>query len=513
VFSASLAGHNGGGHSYQQNHYWFSHLALALGAAAIVGEEPEADRWLAWAWDRFERIALTFSPEGSFHEGPSYWDFSMPTLYTFVDLYESLSGMRVPGDMDRGLRGQGVFRFQYVLPGFRESAPLEDSKQGLGVSRTCLYLWEAKRFQDPVTAALPRVLGRKPSNDRFNLLWFDTDLPPAEDPLDKLPLGTCYLDIGTAFMRTDWTENATYAAFVARPLGGFRYAELCDRFGIGGTGHNHPAQNHFFLYAAGQVFAADPGYTYEKKTCNHNTVLVDGQGQVGDGEMWPRPKPGRAHLLGFAQAAGRCIVTGSAASAYPADLGVTQFDRTLVLASADFAVVFDRLSADAPRTFTWLLNHWGTVESGQDSWSITRGETVLSLYPKASAPLTAAEQTRRPQYVHPTRNLTPENADLEQLTFQSPPVRRLTLAVPLVVNSAGASAAHPTCEMSDNMVAVTFKNTVVVFNLTAEEIAIPLPGRDPLRSAARTVLITMEPGQTPQVLAETPRAYPGTPAQ
>ena len=53
VYEASLAGKNGGGHNFQQNHYWYSHLALALAAAAVHDEVPEARQWLAWAWDRY----------------------------------------------------------------------------------------------------------------------------------------------------------------------------------------------------------------------------------------------------------------------------------------------------------------------------------------------------------------------------------------------------------------------------------------------------------------------------
>ncbi|MBT7162830.1 MAG: DUF4962 domain-containing protein, partial [Victivallales bacterium] len=116
LYAASLAGKTGGGHSFQQNHYWFAHLSLALGAGALVNDHPQADEWLAWAWDRFERIAVTFSPDGGFHEGPSYWDFSMPTLYIYTDIYEHLTGLRVPA-MDQGLKGQAAFRMHHILPG------------------------------------------------------------------------------------------------------------------------------------------------------------------------------------------------------------------------------------------------------------------------------------------------------------------------------------------------------------------------------------------------------------
>jgi len=66
VYNASLTGGAGGGLSFQQNHFWYSHLALALGAAAVYDDVPEAESWLAWAWDRFERIALVSAPTAVF---------------------------------------------------------------------------------------------------------------------------------------------------------------------------------------------------------------------------------------------------------------------------------------------------------------------------------------------------------------------------------------------------------------------------------------------------------------
>ena len=51
VYEASLDNRAGGTIAFQQNHFWFAHLSLILGAAAVYGEVPEAADWLAWAWD------------------------------------------------------------------------------------------------------------------------------------------------------------------------------------------------------------------------------------------------------------------------------------------------------------------------------------------------------------------------------------------------------------------------------------------------------------------------------
>ena len=485
VFNASLAGLTGGTQDFQQNHYWFAHLSLALGAAAICGEEPEAERWLAWAWDRYERIALTLSPEGSFHEGPGYWDYSMPTLYLYTDLYEWCTGLEIPIGND-GLSGQAQFRFHYIYPGFERSAAMEDSSVKLGRPPVKLTLWEAKRFYDPVPMGIAALLNRGPSSDCFNLLWLDENVAPA-DVEQTVPLARAYQDVGTAFARSSWADDATYIAFVSRALGGHKYADICDRYGIGGTGHNHPAQNHFVLFGRGAVLAGDPGYTYEKKTGNHNTILVDGQGQYGDGQMWPRKTPGRAHITAFVTDGDVTVAAGDAVSAYPQELGLTRFDRTVVLAGRDLVVVCDRLAARQPRTFSWLLHHWGRIDKSGQSWTIIRDGAQLTVAPLLPGKLMGETSTYRPRFTHPHRDLTPEEPDVNMLELKTEPVTDSTFLVPLIVGAAGDAAAPPQIAAGVGCDAVKIGDTVVAFN-RGGEMTVALPWGENLKTDARVVV-------------------------
>ncbi|MBN2450415.1 MAG: DUF4962 domain-containing protein [Lentisphaeria bacterium] len=495
LYQASLAGRTGGGLSFQQNHFWYAHLALALGAAALVGDHPEAESWLAWSWDRFERIALTFSPDGSFHEGPGYWDFSMPTLYMYTDLYESLTGQRAP-EMDRGLHGQAEFRLHHILPGFRTSVPLEDSSVALGPSAPWLWRWEAARYRDADTQGQAALISRGPSSSKYALLWHDPAVTPPDAPLDQVPLARHYADVENVFLRTSWAPDATFAAFACRPLGGHRYADICSRYPrVGGTGHNHPAQGHFFLYARGQTLAGDPGYTYEKRTRNHNTILVDGQGQYGDGEMWPSPKPGRPRILRFVHRAPVSIVTGEVADAYPKELGLREFQRTFVLVGPDLAVVFDRLAAEQPRTFSWLLHHWGEERVANGRCRVTVGNAVLDLQPLLPASASLTTEVYRPQFVHPTRDLTPKNPDVRLVSIQSPPATTAFFLVPMTIGSSDqppAAAEHVPC---DGGVAMRCGDTILAFRTGPADMTVPLPWGGNTRSEASVLVAVLRDGQ------------------
>lgn len=500
VYTSSLAGHSGGGLSFQQNHYWYSHLALILAAGAVYREVPQARDWLAWGWDRAERTFLTFSPDGGFHEGPGYWDFSMPTLYLLVQLYEDLTGLRVPR-ADQGLHGQGVFRCNHLYPGLVRSASMEDSSSTIGRPGNHLLLWEAKRYSDPVVMGLARALRRDPNSNAFTFLYLDEDLEAA-DPFEELPVATHYPDVETVFARTSWDDDASYVGLVSRPLGGHFYAEICDRYGIGGTGHNHPEQGHFVLFGRGEVLANDPGYTYTKLTRNHNTILVDGQGQYGDGEMWPTPKPGRARITGFVsdEVDGITIIEADPSSAYPPELGLTRFERTLVLASPELAVVCDRLAADQPRTFSWLLHHIGEAEEAGDAWRITRGQAQLGVRPLQPEGLTVESTRYLPNYIHPTRDLTPkEDAEIGMIELRTEPVTAATFLVPLLIGDAGA--ALPASEQigDESFDGVRVGDTVVAFNRGEGPMTVPAPWGEAFTTEARAIVLTVRDGERAMV--------------
>ena len=482
VYEASLSGHNGGGHHFQQNHYWYSHLALALAAAAVHGEVPEASQWLAWAWDRYERIPLTFSPDGSFHEGPNYWSFSMPTLYLYTDLYEWCTGLHIPAG-DDGLQGQAEFRFHYVYPGLKQTAALEDAGNGSGPPGLEVMLWEAKRFKSPVPMGIASRLLHEPSDSSWRLLWLDETIPAA-DAQKAVPLARYYHDVETAFARTSWDDNASYVAFVSRPLGGHRWSEFCDKFALGGTGHNHPEQNHFVLFGRGEVLAADTGYTYEKQTRDHNTVLVDGKGQYGDGEMWPFPKPGRAHITRFVTRNDVTFITGDATSAYPKELGLTQFERTLVLAGADLAVVNDRLAASQPRTFSWLLHHYGKSSQDGSIWRIVRNQAQLGVAPLLPRDLTAHEKMYRPSYVHPERSVAPKEADVHLVELTTKPVKQTSFLVPLLIGAASDKLPVPADVSNSTCEAVRVDDTVVAFNRGKGKMSVESPWGEKIETDA-----------------------------
>ncbi len=93
---------------------------------------------------------------------------------------------------------------------------------------------------------------------------------PEQDP----PTSAFFLDAGQAYLRTDWSPDATYVTFDATTYGG---------------GHCHLSRNAIQIHAFGKTLLPDPGWlTYEgsdpasfhgKSTRAHNTLNLNGWNQ------------------------------------------------------------------------------------------------------------------------------------------------------------------------------------------------------------------------------------------
>ena len=483
MFDASFMERMYWARTVQQNHYWFDNYAIGVAGAALYGEVPEAEVWMAWSWDRLQGTLKTFAADGGFHEGPAYWNFSMGSLFRWIDLYEHTTGQPI-AYADTWLRKTGYFPIHYLYPDLRSGAAIEDTFRPGVVPTLETLLWLAARNND---ARLFKVAELVHEGNRSTHWWtlkaLAAGIDPATGTLDELmPKRAYYPDVEMYFARTSWRSDATMFALGARPLGGHTLARLIETYPwIGGVGHNHPAQNSFVLYGRGKELLIDPGYTLKKLTANHNTVLVDGQGQYGDGERWPRWYPGWSHI-GYASTQFP-YVRGEAASAYPPELGLKRFTRQMLMLDARRVVIADHLEADRPRRFTWLLHFdedANVVSAGEGRYSATYDGASLQI-----AILTPEGMASHIDRYEPTWNniARPDyHPQVGRLQLTTGPLR----ATPIVAVLGLDPSAQPALEATSGVLLVTFGDSARVgFNRTAEVVAV-----DGLETDGRAVVIT-----------------------
>ena len=203
------------------------------------------------------------------------------------------------------------------------------------------------------------------------LAWDDPSLANA-DPAET---ARSFPSTGVAVMRSGWDDSATFVGL---------------KSGRSEVGHSQLDANSLVVTARGERLLVDEGiwpyahflgffdaegatrYNFDgNATIGHSTLLVDGQGQQYGEEM-----PGRIVSLEAGDEVDIAVADGAA----PYGGKLTQYARTLAFLKPDVLLVYDQVTADAPRLLEWLFHHRAAVS----------GDEKLSLFKRHGATLSLA---------------------------------------------------------------------------------------------------------------------------
>lgn len=383
-----------GPHYWQQdpqNNHLFHRLAgLLLASLSLYGDIPEIDGYLHYGIQKAQEVVKWLPTDGSNHESVAYQAFGtqylIPTLWalrrcTHVDL---LSGQEC-------IRQMAHFRAHMVLPTRKHVWDYGDGGRAVGWFNHYHFLI-ASLFRDRYAQALHmRNYEAAPESYDYQcwlILFYDPTLEPVD--LSTYPTWRYFPDLEIATFRSNWDDpNALATFFKCGPYGGHtlcRYRESAEKPRYVNVAHDHPDAGHFMVFWRSEYFAMDSGYArYRKLTADHNTILVNGKGQVGEGLGWTQPISGmgkRARITEFFGAPGYGIVRGEAGQFYD---GLKQFERTFVYLDDAHILVCDRISALKPSTIDWLYHCDGDWrKTGKQSCEIAKGNArflIAILYP------------------------------------------------------------------------------------------------------------------------------------
>jgi hypothetical protein len=137
------------------------------------------------------------------------------------------------------------------------------------------------------------------------------------------------------------------------PAGHFAAGKLA--FDAVGLGHVHPDANHFIVFGCGEWLLRDDGYAW-KDTGQHNTLLVDGKGQVGEGSAGFSSGGMNVSSIGLyprviAATSSEAVdrISGDATVMYPAAAGLKRYVRSLYFLKPDVLIVVDDIETEGPR--------------------------------------------------------------------------------------------------------------------------------------------------------------------
>jgi len=364
---------------FTQNHYFIPTAGLGITALALMGESKDAEKWAALARGFHHRAGQLLSPDGYYYEGMEYWIFSSPWLVHFLDAWEHATGESLwDRDVFRNWKtllahallpdGQNVFDFGDIWEG-----PLTRAKKGADYERAFpngtlqsnfnVMYRVAAHFKDPEAQAIAERyanFGHSNLEEYWTLLWRDPSLKPA--PMSVFPLQYHFKDMGVFYYRTSWEEDALAFAFKAGPPEGHRVASLLSKIPEWSldSGHSHPDQGSFIIYANGRYLTGDTGYAGLPTARNHNTVTFDGTGQgvEGDHDVWrgaPYAGFDGVRIRDIKAVGSRVTIEADLAAAYPKVAALGAFTRTFTFDGTTGFTIADHVTLKSPASIEWRL--------------------------------------------------------------------------------------------------------------------------------------------------------------
>jgi heparinase II/III-like protein/uncharacterized protein DUF4962 len=387
--------------SFLQNHLWVNAAGLAAAGLAL-DEEPEVRDWIELARDKFRRTEAALGPDGASHEGVGYWSYGVEYMLKFWHLASELLGENLSSSW---WKNTAAYRLHLGLPRNSWTATnaivdLADCPRWDWYGPEYLLRRLAAMHGDAhaqwLAAELERAGVTQYAARWLNLVWYDPAIEPRA-PSD-LPTLRHFEDLGIVAARADWSGDESLVVFKCGPPIGH---EATEQFTYDpGSGHVHPDANHFVLFGGGEWLLRDEGYAW-KQTDHHNTLLVDGKGQLGEDVQWFYGMDAirvKAHprVLKAESSPELDEIVGDATPIYRRDTGVKRFVRRLYFLKPDVLIVMDEIEVDGPRRLELRFHPEYPFERQEGGVLLARGRKAVlrmeSLTPEGVV-ITAGETT------------------------------------------------------------------------------------------------------------------------
>jgi len=380
---------------YTHHDFWIPVAFLGIAGLCLEGEYNRADEVVGFAARELGKAMDLLGDKGYWPEGVADWVYGMAPSLMFFDALERAGGEDFYNR--RWMKTTALARLYHWLPG--------DSYMYIGDSFACgrygvlgsvsahLTMRLAARYRDghaqwlalreaAVDSAAspwnalenPYSYGtRAPVKDRerhglaWQFLWYDPRVKAV--PPDTLPADVLYPNWDVALFRSGWGADDPVLVFTGGHLLGKTATAAWEAGNTalpGGLAHVHLNAGSLYLWADGRFPLAPPGFGGRDGRF-HSTVMVDGHGQLFKPDHTGKLTAFESHKT-WAMAA--ADLTG----AYPDDVALDSFERTLVYLKPRTAVFLDRLvTSDGDkkyiRRYEWLLQ----TDAAGARWSAGHG--------------------------------------------------------------------------------------------------------------------------------------------
>ncbi len=365
--------------SYIQNHYVINNSVLGMAGLALMGEVDAASRWYEQAVTEANRAKFLLNGigDGSWHEGISYQDYMLSMAVPFWLNARTLQGQDLLPHTY--LQEYSTWRLYNYLPGTNRYIMAHGNFEWDYLSSRSQHLvhFVATEYQNQQAQWLGQQLLAVEPRDAdiwsmpwliFEFFYFSPAL--AATPPAGLPLGQTFADLAGVIWRSGWGRDDLVFGFKSGAYGGrFAFdtfaartapwesncASAGCRFNLG---HDHEDTNGFYLFGNGRWLAPEVVGNRENETRYHNTLLIDGQGQMRpeyESSSGPGPlEDTDGKLLTVTDTAALAHLAADATQRYRQITDIEEVSRHVVFVRPDYFLMVDQLAAGQPHRYEWI---------------------------------------------------------------------------------------------------------------------------------------------------------------
>ena len=324
---------------YTCNHHTVALAGLCAAGCALYGEHADISPWLNMALEKTRASHDALGPDGVSPESVAYGAYYSHYLIKSTLLLRDLVGVDLLRD-STWWRAYPLALIHHTLPRKHWTNTTTfmmfgdtDGHHWYGPDAVCRVL--AAAFDDSRAQWLAEALDESevcaaPQERILRLGVIDPEVPVT--PPNDLPPFAHFTDHDIVIGRSDWSDDGSVYGFCCGPSMGHKGVRNYRNPVAGG--HMHAFAGTFQIFSHGQFVICPAGYT-AKWTRYHNTLLVDGEGQIGETNAWfedlefrrghPTPRMLHAEHGGVYD-----YLVGDAGKAYPDALGVRRFNRHML---------------------------------------------------------------------------------------------------------------------------------------------------------------------------------------
>lgn len=384
------------------NVWWQTRREMWL-RSDVVREEGDCDalplpEWVnpeAWIERASGQISMLVSlldgtADGTWHEGLNYQNYMLTLLLPFLINLRELEGEDL--FPEEYLQNYVDWRlYNYVPDSVEYLMTMSDTERwwGNAYNSQAVLRFLAREYDDAHAQWLADqiVLADGWGGGAYISAWIVFEFfyydpaVPSQPPTD-VPLSRTFPDLEGLIWRTGWEADDLIFGMRTGAYGGrynyetftqglFPWDLPCDADGCTfNTGHDHGDANTFYLQRGRTVLATEEAGWGLRDTEFHNTVRIDGEGQVrppADGILAPNLVEGTDGSLQVSVSRPDFdFAVADATNRYEAE-GLENYTRHVLFVRPEYLVMVDNFVANTEHDYEWISHLGGTVRV-DDRW-------------------------------------------------------------------------------------------------------------------------------------------------